>query len=295
VVSNRTTLYGADYLVDRLEDIDATDLDDATRVYWTTNVTAGENDSKVFSARAEYTEHPPIIDPDNKAYRSMYHPGRRTSSYVTLSDVCTFSQKRVGEDHDGYEEDVEQLRVGPSPLEVDTRSLGSRGSSPTKREYQALAAGTPTLWLEKGVSVEMENIGGPSMSWSLQSTTMTRAIPWYGMREPGCRQMGSEITGFELSDFYPLQSTADEEENEERGFRPWNITVEFSLSFRGDLVRENSTTLDGYEDGKLVFGRDYTEFTTEESDEQEDGAMGLSPVRTSILSIAVIWLLFVLQ
>lgn len=79
--------------------------------------------------------------------------------------------------------------------------------------------------------------------------------------------MGSEIIGFELFDFYLLQFIVDEEENEECGFRLWNIMVEFSLLFRGDLVCENSMILDGYEDGKLVFGRDYIEFIIEESDE----------------------------
>jgi len=262
VVSNRSTLYTTDYLVDRLEDIDATDLDDETRIYWATNITS--DDGKIFSASAEYVETPPTIDLDQEPYESMvlYRPGKRTSGYVTLSDVCRFGQSIVDSDDD--EAAVEELR-GASKKRRSLRT----------REYHAsrsLADGTPTLWLEKGVRAEMENIGASSMTWSLNAT-MTRAIPWVGMRSAGCHTFSFENDAFEMSSFYPLQSDRYKEEGLNH-IIPWNISVDFSLTFRGSLVRENSTTLEGERNGKLLFGRDYREFT-EQATDQEDHAIGL--------------------
>merc|ERR1712000_352347 len=102
---------------------------------------------------------------------------------------------------------------------------------------------------------------------------MTRAIPWVGMRSAGCHTFCFENDAFEMSSFYPLQSDRYKEEGLNH-IIPWNISVDFSLTFRGSLVRENSTTLEGERNGKLLFGRDYREFT-EQATDQEDHAIGL--------------------
>ena len=268
VLSNRTTLFSTDYDVDRLEDMDATEMNRETRVYWKTEVTSNEDKNEnTFSARAEYVEPPPMIDLEDDAYRNMpsWLPGKRTSGYVTLSDICAYDQYKV-DDYD-HEEEIEDIRVAST-------GGNSRRRQHQRREEQSLTGSSPTLWLEKGVEVEMEDIGAQEMTWSF-NTTMTKTIPWIGTREGGCRTNGVENEGFEWGDFYPLQSYNNREDGP--GYIvPWNITVKFSLSFSGSLVSENSTSIQGEKDGKLIFERDYTEFTEEAANEQEDAGTQLS-------------------
>jgi hypothetical protein len=257
VVTNKTYLYDTPYepfYTDHLEETDATKYEQTTRVYWKTNVTAGDGD--VFSAQAEYTEMPPLLDVDNPAYRNSpdWSAGLRTSQYITLSDVCNYNQKML----DPYD-DADDIKTVHDAAGRKTR----------RQENDIWEATEPTVWLEKGAVVEMEDIGADSMRWTLE-TTLKNAVPWKGAREGGvCK----DSTPFEFSDFAPFVSMNNDEGSS--NIVPWNITLSVRLSFEGALIKENSTTLDGEEGGKLLFGAGYEQFLEQETEDEEDGGTSL--------------------
>ncbi|EEY23461.1 conserved hypothetical protein [Verticillium alfalfae VaMs.102] len=253
VISNYTREYNtvfSPYWTNRYDDSDATDLEETTRVYWPTNITA--EDDGTFSAQAEYAQAPPIIN--SKDYIGSFpRPGKHTSQYVTVKSVCSMNQ-RYYED----EEDIDTVRGsdGAKRRRQDDDGFDENGE-------RIWYSSNPTFWLDKGATMEMAGIGADQMTLTLNNS-LDKAIPWMGEREGGCSP--DEREPFELSNFNPMQSAA----YEGQGLRPWNVTLRISLSFEGSIVRENSTTVNGVEGGKLLFNAGYKLDEAIEEEEEED-------------------------
>lgn len=251
VVSNQTLIWDSPYRpyrTDYLAEADATLKEETTRVYWSTNITS--SDDNVFSARAEYVETPPLLDPDTYRNKASWSAGLYSSQYITLKDICAYNQELLD---DPYDEDIEA---------VQREAAGQQ----RRQETRTWEGTNPTYWLPLGAVLEMDNIGAGSMSWEMNAT-LDKAIPWKGMREAGlCTAFNRD--SFEMSDFFPWQSR----NNEASHVVPWNTSLSISLQFEGDIVSENSTSLEGQTNGKLAFGEDYKRFIKQEEEEQEDSA-----------------------
>lgn len=198
---------------------------------------------------------PPLLDVDNPAYRNRpdWRAGLRSSQYITLSDVCNYNQRLLDDWYDG--DDVEAIH-------------DASGREMRRQENDIWEATEPTVWLEKGATVEMEDIGAQKMRWTLQAT-LDKAVPWKGARKGG---VCSDTTPFEFSDFVPYTSRNNDGDSSVEATVPWNITLDVSLSFEGLLIKVNSTTLDGEEDGKFLFGAGYEQFMEQEDGDNENNA-----------------------
>lgn len=204
---------------------DATQLNRGTRVYWQTNVTS--EGGGIYASSAEYSQAPPVIDRDDFELPPSRFLGRHSSQYVTLSDVCVWNQ--VTEDSHG---NTDTLRR--SEISVVEHGIGTT---------------SPTLWLTTGAAAAISGIGSYSAKMSLNNS-LEKTVPLSGGRIGGC----GETDHFELSHFGPIYS----EDEEESAFpRPWNLTLNIALSFEGSIIEENSTGIDGMDDGKLLFASGY--------------------------------------
>ncbi|KAM0327510.1 hypothetical protein ACHAQA_005798 [Verticillium albo-atrum] len=262
VITNYTQEYDtvfSPYRTNRYRESDATKLRQTTRVYWPTNVTSEGNN--VFSAHAEYAEAPPILSKDD--YTGFYpRLGKHTSQYVTLRSVCRLNQKGIED-----EDDIESVR-GTGGIS-DRRQIEDKFDENGERIWYS---SNPTFWLDKGMAVEMAGIGADQMTLTLNNT-LKESTAWIGQRDGGCSPDESEP--FEFSEFYPAQSS----NHEGSGLRPWNVTVSLSMSFEGSIVRENSTTIDGSEAGKLLFGAGYRLAETAQEEEKEESAASRANTR----------------
>lgn len=222
-------------------DADATQLDQVTRVYWSTNVTS-ESDG-IYSSSARYERAPPVIEKGD--YRLPIQSfGRHTSQYVTLSDVCVWNQ---------VSEDIMGTTKGMPRSEI---TVGETNYATT----------TPTIWLNTGATSEMQGIGSTAIRMTVNNT-LERTVPLTGRREAGCTEIGE----FELGEFRGIHSYDDDDDPP----KPWNLTLSVVLTFEGEVVRENSTSIDGMEDGKLVFGEGYVK-PNERAEEEDDDDAGVS-------------------
>ena len=234
-------------------DADATQMNQVTRVYWPTNVTS-ESDG-IYSSSARYAHAPLVIDKDD--YRLPLRTfGKHTSQYVTLSDVCVWNQ-------------VSQGVIGdPQGLPRSKITVGKTNHATT----------TPTIWLNTGATAEMEGIGSTAVRMTVNNT-LERTVPLSGMREAGCREIGE----FELSEFGRIYSIDDEDDPP----KPWNLTLNVVLSFQGEIVRENSTSIDGMEGGKLLFGASYVKPNERDDEDDEEDAGGALHMTWSSLIIGL--------
>lgn len=230
-------------------DADATQLNQATRVYWPTNVTA-ESDG-VYSSSARYARAPPVIDEDDYQL-PLQGFGRHTSQYVTLSDVCVWNQ--AGESRIGSEKGLPRSEI----------TVG-------KWNY---ATTTPTVWLDTGATAEMKGIGSTAIRMTVNNT-LERTVPLSGKREGGCSTTGV----FELGEFGGVHSSDDEDDPP----KPWNLTLSVTLSFEGEIVQENSTSIDGLEDGKLVFGKGYVKPGEQDEEDDEDAGRAVRVAWSSLV------------
>ncbi|KAJ3541797.1 hypothetical protein NM208_g4428 [Fusarium decemcellulare] len=227
---------------------DATDMHQQTRVYWETNITDWKDDQ--FSARAVYTQLPPppdliiVKDGDEK----------RNSQYVTLSNVCAWNQTNHLEN------------LYPLP----------RSEIPNDDDF--VNTTTPTLWLTRGATAEMKDIGAESMTFSLNHTLQSARV-YAGQRKAACGK-GDEVSGevFERSVFQDLYPYREFDDN-------WKLEVSIDLSFEGDIVSENSTSVTGRDNGDVVFKAAY------ETPKPSEGSTGSSSSGSSLTETlgAVIW------
>lgn len=201
---------------------DATDTHQGTRVYWHTNVTSTGNNT--FSARAQYAESPPTTR-QSKGFEGDW--GRYSSQYVTLSDVCVWNQRFA-----------------------DSFSTQGLPRSQIPNDKVNYATSIPTLWLTEGVTAEMRDIGADIMTFTLNNS-FTAAVPLIGERKAQCDSDASTQL-FEFEDFDAVHSS-----NDRGSVKPWNLTLDVSITFRGSLVAENSTRITGFDGGVPVFEASY--------------------------------------
>ncbi|KAJ4132569.1 hypothetical protein NW754_015386 [Fusarium falciforme] len=109
---------------------------------------------------------------------------------------------------------------------------------------------TPTVWLPRGATAEMEGVGASSLTFRLNSSL--GLIRPYVSREGASSRTKEQ---FEWTDFFQLHSDFESDYREEDDV--WNITLTVSLSFQGDIVRENSTCITSVEDGVPDFEKKY--------------------------------------
>lgn len=259
--------------MDRYADADATAFRNETRVYWDTTISQ-DGDGSVYSARATYKTAPPVIQAKDYADDDDWSPGLYSSQYVTLSDVCASGQEQV----DGHgTNELDAVDVLRQQLAEDDGARKVRRATLSNETVES-----PTVWLSEGATAQMEGIGSRNASFTLNQT-LRETVPWMNHREPGCPQ---DTIPFEQAEFFPMQS--DEYEDGTR-VSPWNITVNIRLSFEGTLVGENSTTITGEEDGKLLFDAEYRT----SNDDGENAAVGLSVWSGSLMLGALATLLVV--
>lgn len=232
-------------LLDTWRDSDATRLNQDTRVYWPTNITSGSDG--VYAARAEYAQTPPGMRALDYRLSSRIY-GKHTSQFVTLSDVCVRNQVRNS---------ITSSPEGMPSSHIDNGEESRRTS-------------TPTVWLTKGATAELLNMGAASMTMTLNNS-LDATVPLSGGREAGCP--GSDPDPFEMGHFGLVHSKDDTSADP----KPWTVTLSISVSFQGSIVRENSTSIDGFENGKLVFGETYDELLRETAeirygDDDNDGS-----------------------
>lgn len=246
-------------------DSDATRLGRGTRVYWQTNVTS--EGGGVYASSAEYSQMPPVIDSDDYDLSSVPNRflGRYSSQYVTLSDVCVLNQ-------------------------VTVNSRGSTVTLPQSRisvAEEGVGTTSPTLWLTTGAAASMSGIGSYAVSMTLNNS-LERAVPLSGGRRGGCGEPGQ----FQLSHFGPIYS----EDEEDSAFpRPLNLTLNIALSFQGSIIRENSTGIDGMDDGKLLFASGYDARTWDSSNDDNDGGSRMLYVAWTSLIIGLLLRVLVLD
>ncbi|KAM0281206.1 hypothetical protein ACHAQH_003637 [Verticillium albo-atrum] len=275
VISNYTREYDtpfSPYWTDRYDDSDATNLDQTTRVYWPTNITA--QDDGTFSARAEYAQSPPVID--SKEYVGYFpNPGKHTSQYVTVKSVCDLNQKYIDD-----EDDIDSVRES-----YGAKTRRQRYDDFDEDGERIWYASIPTFWLDKGATVEMAGIGADEMTLTLNNS-LKEAIPWIGDRDGGCYP--DESDPFELSNFHPSQSST----YEGAGLRLWNVTLRISLSFEGSIVRENSTTINGEGNGKLLFDAGYRLAEAAQEDEDDKSAASRAGIESRVILAVVMAIAF---
>ena len=255
----------------KYEDMDATQLDETTRVYWRTNVSSEADGT--FSAHAEYTEMPPRINPDDYI-GPRWSPGQSTSQYVTLSDVCHYKQKLIDES------------LSLRDTQNHERSL--TGSPKSRADTRIWYASPRTLWLSRGATAELSGIGHDSMTIKINNTLKETPV-WKGKREQGCSSNSNDP--FELSEFHLSQS----EDHKGPVPRPWNITVSVSISFEGSLVQENSTSISGLSNGKLQFAETYQITPTSEEEDDKSQSVALQASHLMWVASCVVASVFVVN
>lgn len=196
-----------------------------------------ETGSSTFSANAVLTHMPPTIDELRTVHFDSYEDEHtHPSQYITLSDVCSF--------------------------DTSNRSLPNTT--------------TPTLWITKGATVDMKDIGLESMTLTLNNS-INNSICFLSDRVPSCESS----RGFEWGPFF-AQADLDSAR--------WNISVSITLEFEGTLVQENSTRINGSKDGKPEFNTVY--MRTGNASDSGASASSLTGSSAWVVSSALLMMLF---
>ena len=218
--------------------IDETGEYTSTRTYWSTKVSA--NGSSRWDAEAELTTLPPD---NNRATRSGL--GIRDSNYVSLEDVCYANQE-------GYS------------------SKGTPQSSPWGNYTSSTA--TPAIFLQQGAKAKIQGIGGDEASFSLTAQINNQLAFYTSGWSCGSKTM--------YAGGWPESLQAMKDDSTYRSSGPltnmWNLTASLSISFNGQIVKENSTAInstgtpiprwaEGYEVARTPYGTSNSGSATSDS------------------------------
>jgi hypothetical protein len=242
-------------------DSDETGFHQQTRVYWDTNVTT--SDQNTWSASATYVNAPPELGLENRAFGNPPAGAKpRSSQYVTLSDVCYY-------DYEVWDSEV---------------SLVASSYIPAGGNY--LWTTTPTLFLPLGSSASITNIGGDSLSFQLNST-LANSVSFVSVSESTCA-FGPSTPRIPFKNTFDLLHWRQAQAATSQYI--WNVSATVGLSFEGVIVKENSTVINGTQNGAPTFGEVYERkgkdnFTTGSA---KSGAGKVYVSMGSIVSIAMV-------
>ncbi|KAI9724098.1 MAG: hypothetical protein M1812_000817 [Candelaria pacifica] len=179
-----------------------------THTYWDTKVSSVG--ASAWDADASYVAQPKE-ETGSQAIDSALKS--RSSNYVTLTDVCAFDQGYV---------------------------LGSgRGAVPTSPIPEASSYGTtfPTFFLDLGVKASVRGIGNDSLNFNL-SSSIQRQVVGVGSTSV-CTGPTSPSSFYRTLKALQWSSTDRSSDNGNM----YNLSATYSLSFEGQIVRENSTSI----------------------------------------------------
>jgi hypothetical protein len=231
-------------------DSDETRRHQQTRVYWNTNVTT--SDDKTWSASATYVNAPPELGLESRAFGNPPDGASpRSSQYVTLSDVCYY-------DYELW----------------DANGLVASSYIPAGGNF--LWTTTPTLFLPIGTTASISNIGGDTLSFSL-NTTFTNSVSFVSASESTCAFGPSTprtafMNSFDLLHWKKNHATTNP--------YIWNTSATVGLNFEGAIVKENSTVINGTQNGVPVFGENYER-------SKDNGTGGSSSTKSGVGKIYV--------
>lgn len=240
---------------------DATRMHRETRVYWDTAVTATGGDT--YSATASYVAQPSEVGLNDLSYGLLDEgTGPRSSQYVTLSDVCYYGQEMYA---------ASDVSVPRSKIPKDNQYLWDT---------------RPAVMLPLGAEASITEIGAKSMSLTM-NTTVSSQLAFVNPDEATCSAPTYGWLSYENT-MYALQWSKARWSHSNL----WNISASIDISFKGDMVTENSTTIKGLEDGQLVFAETYerTYDNTTGSSGNGASALDLGWGMFVISHVALLWL-----
>ncbi|KAF2436419.1 hypothetical protein EJ08DRAFT_644772 [Tothia fuscella] len=249
---------------------DETGVHRETHTYWDTKF---ENTGSTYSASATYNNKPKDIPLSQRSFGTPPPGGKPlTSQYVTLSDVCNYRQEMW----------MTKATVPTSWLPEGNNNMWST---------------TPTLFLAEGASISMSNIGADTMSLTLNNT-VTNQLAFVNTQSATCSRSS---TGYQMpfTESFNLMHWKDASEYD-KGYM-WNVSASIGISFTGNIVKENSTSIVGDKDGVPQFQKQYervngsTEFggstgSTNSRSEASSALLSMGWLAGSVLFIvALVW------
>lgn len=208
---------------------DETGRHQVTKTYWDTDVT--DMRDSTFSADATYRAAPPDVSPVASISEEENFP--KSSQYITLSDVCRY----------GYEFYLASGAVSQSQIPEGNNYF-----------WTTLA----TVFLQTGASARLEDIGSPTARFSLNGTSGQNDLVF----TPTNPDVSCEWVNTVMTKFTNQLSLMEEMDKGGTLEHMWNMTVTMGLSFEGDLVRENSTTINGTSGGTPTFAKGFETSST---------------------------------
>ena len=180
-----------------------------THTYWQTNVSSSGPSS--WTANASYTDQPQVEqgNPSSSSVSSSSSYIKRSSNYITLSDVCDYRQQIDGTDG----------KPGPQ-------------SRIPQDNYEDVTI--PTIYFNLGAKAGIEGIGSDSLRF-VMSGDVTQQVVGVGSDYSceGSNNIPYYQTLQPMQYFYASQA----------GQSLWNLSATVSLDFQGSLVHENSTNI----------------------------------------------------
>ena len=230
-----------------------------TNVYWDTKVTNVQGSK--FNVDATYSAAPPDGTPVTPFNGEQSFP--KSSQYVTLSDVCSY-----GFDSFLRHNIPPQSKLPPNNTHFYTTTI--------------------SVFPSFGATARIENIGADTAKLTITGSTNSDFAYGNANMAPDCEENIQYVTYF--ADSFVLYQEEDAP-TETDNF--WNTCVTVSLSFEGNIVKENSTSINGTKSGVPQFAAGYVRAPAQSAVSATSGAhpgAALLPATMTAMVLALAFL-----